>query len=138
MQQDQLDARTALGEVRRIDGHVRERGRWAGWAWLALAVITPIFMIVTWAYSGDVAFVTAIAFGVFGLLLVYAESRQQVIRHTTARLSRPVTWMYAGLVVLGVVLKFTLLPDGFSIWLLIVGLAPALPCLYGAWQVLRR
>lgn len=137
-EQERFDAAAALGEVRRIDRRARSSGRWHGWLWLAIGVMTPTFFISVYSDSGDFGLAVAVAFMVAGLVLWFWESRRPVLGREGARIDKPLTWIYVALMTLVSILATTVLPDGFSVWLLLAGMVPAVPCLIGAWLVFRR
>ena len=135
-----VDVRTALNEVERSHRRIQSAGRWHAWIWLLIAVATPTFFIGTTAQSGDAAFGTALGFCALAAGLWWWESRQRrrVIQREAARIDGRVTWSYVGLVVVSSLFIMTVMPGDFSLRLVLVAVLPSVPCLYGAWMVMKQ
>jgi len=74
----------------------RVRDRWHGWAWLAVAIITPAFFLGTHAalLTRAQQFLVALAFGTIGLVLWIVEARRGEVGQETTRIDRPLTLVY--------------------------------------------
>lgn len=134
-----LPCRTALDEVARLDQAVRLRSRWYGTFLLTLAGGTvAYYTAVNLATGSSVATVLVLAAGWTGFAVALAgwARRQPVTWLGIRRLRMIVIPAYFALCAVTVLLNVTVLRDSPARWGL--GLVAALPCLGGAWAVLRR
>ncbi len=119
---------------------VQRKARWHGWAWLAVALATPLFLLgtATDAVSRPAQFWIAIAFMVVTGALAHLETRRGVVGRETADIDRPLTWLYmaAMLVVIGLTLLFD--TSDAPLWFVVAALAAAVPGLVAAWRILSR
>ena len=135
-----MDERLAIEQIRRIDRRVRIESAWYGAFCLILAGAAGAYVLLThFLGAGHIAVLVLIV----GTLLVLGGiywrygARQPVVSLAQSRLDLP---MGVGTIVLmgvALVLRQAFVPDGFSLWLVLVALLPALPCLVGAWKVFR-
>lgn len=129
----------ALAELDRVDRAVRLRSRWYGRYLLALGAGTvAYYAVVNVATPATPLTLVAVALGwtVFVMLLVRWMRAQPVTWRGIRRLRLTLMTVYFGLVAATVVLNLTVWHDTPGRWGL--GIVPALPCLIGAWMVLRR
>lgn len=128
----------AIEEIEEADEEARSSGAWIGWLWLVLGVATTIFLVIIGS-TADSGLALAAALGFAGLTLamtLYFEL-PSVVDSVGAKLEQPVTRAFFIAVAVAVLIIVTgVLPEGFSIWLLLVALLPAVPCLIGAYRVL--
>ncbi len=106
-----LNARAAAAEIDRMSARVREGGRWQGWTWLVIGLATCVFYVGTGSGYGLVADVVGPAFGLLAIVLCIYAARQHVVDRVGGRIERPVTEAYVTAVVVGVVLKLTVIPS---------------------------
>jgi hypothetical protein len=127
----------AAAEADRTARQVRRRARWQGWLFLCVAVLEFGFYLAVG--SADPAVSRALS--PLSILLVMAiflvASRQPVVGRDAARINKPV--VAAGLVtaITGLLLYQTVLPQGFSGWLVLLAAFMVAPFLAGAWRWLR-
>lgn len=132
-----LSPHAAAAEIDRMSQRVRAGGRWQGWMWLIIGVATFTFYVGTGSGSVVLADVIAPAFGLLGVASCLYAARQRVVDRVAGRIERPVTGCYVAVVVRGVVLKLTVLPDRLTPGLVIVAVIMAVPGFVGAWLVLH-
>ncbi|HEX6195494.1 MAG TPA: hypothetical protein VFZ37_06265 [Jiangellaceae bacterium] len=148
-----MNPHLAMSEAERVKYQVRRKARWHGWVWLAVAVLTPAFLLGTQAdlvpraQPDDRPFVVrllldgefwiAIGFGAIAATLWILETRRGVIGRETARIDRPATWAYVTAMVAVAVLVIALDPVGTPWWFVAVSFAPSMPCVFAAWRILR-
>jgi hypothetical protein len=134
-----VDARTALDELDRVGQAVRLRSRWYG-HFLALlgAGTVAYFAAVNLAVPATTADIVALSLGwtTFIVLLTGWARRQPVVWRGIRQLRPPLMLAYYALVAATVTLNVTVLSGLPARWAL--GIVPAVPCLAGAWLVLRR
>lgn len=129
----------ALAELERVGRAVRLRSQWYGRFLLLLGGGTiAYYVLVNAAAPATPVLLVAVALGwtVFVVSLV-RWARAQPVTWRGIRRSQP--WLmtvYFGLIAATVALNSTVWHDAPGRWAL--GVVPALPCLIGAWVVLRR
>lgn len=134
----QMTPQGALDHVHRMTDRVRAAARWHGWAWLAIAFLTPAFWIGT--RDGGLArpqqFWVAIAFCAVGAVLAVWAQRRGVLGRRTARIDGPTTVAYvtatAAVAVVTMIWNPVLTP-----WYVALASIPSVPCLVAAWKILR-
>jgi hypothetical protein len=129
----------ALAELDRVERAVRLRSRWYARYLLALGAGTiAYYAAVDVAAPATPLTLTALALGWSGfmILLVRWMRAQPVTWRGIRRLRATLMTVYFGLVAATVTLNATVWHDLPGQWGL--GIVPALPCLIGAWAVLRR
>jgi len=129
----------ALVELDRVRRAVRLRSRWYGRFLLVLGAGTLAYYVaVNAAAPATPPTLVAVSLGwtAFVTLLARWARAQPVTARGIRRLRLRVMTLYFGLVAATVVLSGTVWHDTPGRWAL--GLVPALPCLVGAWVVLRR
>ncbi len=133
----ELSPQAAAAEIDRMSQRVRKGGRWQGWMWLIIGVATFAFYAGTGTGDPVLADVIAPSFLLIGLCLGLYAARQHVVDEVGGRIEQPVSTAYVTAVVVGVVLKLTVIPDRLTAGLVIVGVLVAFPPLVGAWRVLH-
>jgi hypothetical protein len=136
---NEIDPRTALQEIDRVDRRVR-RGRW--WqvaSALLAAVFLATFYIGLKAYPGTANGLVIpgflVAFAVLGLI----AWRRRVADRGDRRQEENAAWASMGLALITIGLNAFVLPDdGLTLWVVLVGLLPALPFAFLAWRIARR
>ena len=117
----------------------RVRDRWHGWAWLAVAIMTPAFFLGTHValLTRAQQFLVALAFGTIGLVLWIVEARRGEVGQETTRIDRPLTLVYIALMFVVAAIAVVWDPIGPPAWFVVASLLPSVPCVVGAWRILR-
>lgn len=134
-----MDERLALHELDRLAEAVRVHSRWYGRYLLALAGGTIAYYVAVNAVAPAapaMVVLLALCWTGFAVALAGWARRQPVVWQGIRRLRPPLMLVYFALVAATVLLNVTVLKDVPVRWAL--GAVPALPCLVGAWLVLRR
>ncbi|MEX2445774.1 MAG: hypothetical protein WD734_00420 [Dehalococcoidia bacterium] len=120
-------------------GDVRIAERRQGWAWLALAVMSPAFLVGAHAefLSRPQRFLLAVAFGAAGLALWIVEAHSGDLGPEARRIEGRRTLAYIALMVLVAAIAIVWNPTGPPGWFVAAALLPAVPCAEGAWRGLR-
>lgn len=127
-----LDPALALRRMDVIDRRTRATARWPAVCWLVLAVAFPVFLIGERVATGPVLRVVEwLPLAAVIAVLAIATTRRAESRIAT-RLSLPAGAACVGLALACMVAKWTVLPDGYSPGLVVLGVLPALPCVYAA------
>lgn len=136
----QMDPRMALDQAQQIEETVRRRGRWHGWVWLTIGLITPVFLIGANVNSvpGPVQFWIAIAFMAIGGFLAIWETRRGLWSREAAKADKPFTWAY--IIGIGVFAVPTIIldPSSAPLWLVALAFLPSIPCFMAAGRILSR
>jgi hypothetical protein len=134
----EIDPRTALEEIDRVDRRVR-RGRW--WqvaSALVMMFFSAVFYIGLKAYPGTADnLVLPVILLTFTLVSLIAW-RQRVAGKDDKRLEQKAGWVSLGLAAVTVTLNWWVLPDGLSVWTVLAGLLPAIPFAVLAWRFASR
>jgi hypothetical protein len=132
-----MNPETAAAEIGRTAHEVRRRARWQGSLFLAAAAVDFGFYIAVGSASEPVAR----ALSPLPVLLVVAiflvASRQPVIGRDAKRINKPVVAWALAAAFAGLVLYQTVMPQGFTGWLVLLAALMVTPFLAGAWQWLR-
>lgn len=135
----QLTPSAALGNAAEVDAKARQAARWPAWLWLAMAATMAVHLIgsplMPDGWPRTVVEFLPLVFAVCGIVysaLQRAESKLLI------RLVWPVTGVFVVLVLAAVLLQNFVLPEGSVPGIVITGLLPAIPCVYGAWRVLAE
>lgn len=136
----QMDPGAAFDHAQRVGETVRRKGRWHGWVWLTIGLITPVFLIGANANSvpGAVQFWIAIGFMIVGAVLAIWETRRGLWSREAAKADRPFTRAYILAIVLFAIPTIILDPTGAPPWFVALALVPSIPCLIAAWRILSR
>jgi hypothetical protein len=132
-----MTPQAAATEIDRTSRQVRRRARWQGWLLLAVAVVNFGFYIAI----GSVGRTGSRALSPLPILLVVViflvASRQPVVGRDAARINKPVVAAGLATAVAGLVLYQTVMPEGFTGWLVVLAAFMVTPFLAGAWHWLR-
>ncbi|MCT1479105.1 hypothetical protein [Microbacterium sp. p3-SID336] len=129
-------AAEALRSADAAAGRIRSRRRWYVAGALVMAATLATFTIALAAWPDRLAAVIVPGLlSVAAILALLGWSGRTIPTAATAITNR-VMLVSAALMVVTLVLN-RLLPAGFSGWLILTGLLPALPFLYLAWRVAR-
>ncbi|MBB6731164.1 hypothetical protein [Cohnella zeiphila] len=133
-----INARNALAEIKRLERRVKLGGQGTGWLWFAMgAAIAAFGVLAPPVTTGWPANAAAAAIPVLGLITLFFAARQRVVSQVYGRLKLPITWIFCGLVAADVMFRLWTQPDRLTVWVVILGVLPALPAWYGAWRVWR-
>lgn len=135
----ELDPRDALREIDRVDQRVR-RGRWWQVAYaLVCAVFFASFYIGLKAYPGTAENLVLPAMLLVVAILWLLSLRRRVVDKDDKRLGEKAGWVSLGLAAITVVLNAFVVPNnGLTVWVVLVGLLPAIPFVVLAWRFARR
>lgn len=130
-------AAEALGSADAVAHRIRSRRRWyiAGALVMAVALAAFSVALASWPEGLAEVIIPGILF-VLALLAVLARSGRTIPTEAVAATNR-VMLVSAVLIVVPQLLHRLLLSEGFSVWVALTGLLPALPFLYLAWRVTR-
>jgi hypothetical protein len=132
-----MTPQAAAAEIGRTAHQVRRRARWQGWLLLAVAIVNFGFYIAI----GSAGPAVARALSPLPILLVVViflvASRQPVVGRDAARINKPAVAAGLGTAIAGLVLYQTVLPQGFTAWLVLLAAFMVAPFLAGAWRWLR-
>jgi hypothetical protein len=132
-----MDPQAALDAIDRAGQRVRRQRWWYVCAALVMAGFTAAF------YIGMAAFpATVDALVLPGVLLVAAVTgliglRQRMVDRVAGRWENALMWASVGLALPTLALIRFVVPDGFTIWAVLVGVLPAVPFAVLAWRVAR-
>jgi hypothetical protein len=87
--------------------------------------------------TGWVQYAVTLGFPILGMLALWYAWRRRVISQTYQRLQYPITWIFCFLVVVDAIFRIAVKPAQLSVWVIALGILPAIPCWYGAWRVWR-
>lgn len=134
-----LTPSAALGNATEVDAKARRVARWPAWVWLAMAVTMAVHLIgsplVPDGWPRVVVGLLPLVFAVSGIIY---SARQQATSRLLSRLVWPVTGAFVVLVFAAVLLQNVVFPQGAVPGIVLSGLLPAIPCVYGAWRVLAE
>ncbi|MCJ8014161.1 hypothetical protein MUG84_20830 [Paenibacillus sp. KQZ6P-2] len=137
-EKDNIDVQGALTEIKRLEREVRLRGHWIGWLWFMMGVVIAAFgVLAPPVTTGWLQYVVTLAVPVLGIFALFFAARQQVVSRVNQWIQYPVTWIFCGFVLVDVIFRLSMHPDHLSIWVVILGVLPAIPCWYAAWRVWR-
>ena len=133
-----LTPAAAAAEVSRTSGRVRRRARWPGLMWLTVGVAICGFFLATGSGDRLVSDVVGPLPLALGAVLYVLAARQPVVSQTGAgRIDKPLSYAFLATVVVGTIIKLTVLPERLTGWLVLLAVLMATPCLVGAWRWLR-
>lgn len=132
-----MTPQAAAAEIARTAHQVQRRARWQGWLLLAVALVNFGFYIAI----GSAGQSAARALSPLPILLVVViflvASRQPVVGRDAARINKPVVVAGLATAIAGLVLYQTVMPQGFTGWLILLAAFMVTPFLAGAWRWLR-
>lgn len=127
----------AAAEIDRTARQVRRRARWQGWLFLAVAVADFGFYIADGSASRPVSRALSPLPILLAVVIFLVASRQPVVGRDAARVNRPVVGAALAAAIAGLVLYQTVMPHGFTGWLVLLAALMVAPFLAGAWHWLR-
>lgn len=132
-----MTPQAAATEIDRTAHQVRQRARWQGWLFLAVAAVNFGFFLAV----GSAGRTISQALSPLPILLVVViflvASRQPVVGRDAARINKPVVVAGLATAIAGLVLYQTVMPQGFTLWLVLLAAFMVTPFLAGAWRWLR-
>ena len=129
-------AAEALSSADAAARHIRSRRGWYIAGTLVMAVALAAFSIALASWPDRLADLIIPGLLVVGAILALLAWSGRTIPTAAVAVSNRVVFISAALMVVTLLLN-RLLPAGFSGWVVLTGLLPALPFLYLAWRVAR-
>lgn len=130
-------AADALDQAGDVTRRIRSRRHWYSTGALVMAAVVAAFMVALASWPARLADVIIPGMLVVAAILAVLAWRGRTIPTASGVSANRVIYLSAGLMVVTMVLNRLLLPDGFSPWVIVTGLLPALPFIYLAWRVSR-
>lgn len=131
---------TADEALRRADAvarRVRSHRRWYIAGTLVMGVVVAAFTTASIAWPERLAEVVIPGLVVVALILAALTWSGRTVPTAATGLSNRMIYLSAGLLLAALLLDRFALPEGFSVWAVVLGILPALPFLYLAWRVSR-
>jgi hypothetical protein len=128
---------TAATEIDRTARRVRRRARWQGWLFLAVAAVDFGFYIAVGSADQTVSRALSPLPILLVMVIFLVASRQPVVGRDAARINKPVVAAGLATAIAGLVLYQTVMPQGFTGWLVLLAAFMVTPFLAGAWRWLR-
>jgi hypothetical protein len=132
-----MSPQAAAAEIDRTARQVRRRARWQGWLLLAVAVVNFGFYLAIGSADRTVSRALSLLPVLLVVVIFLVASRQPVVGRDAARINRPAVGAGLVVVIAGLVLYQTVLPQGFTGWLVLLAAFMVAPFLAGAWRWLR-
>jgi cation transport ATPase len=132
-----MTPQAAADEISRTFHQVRRRARWQGWLFLAVAVVNFGFYIAVGSAGVTVARALSPLPVLLAVVTFLVASRQPLVSRDAARINKPVVLAGLATAIAGLVLYQTVMPQGFTVWLILLALFMVTPFLAGAWRWLR-
>ena len=132
-----MTPQAAAAEIDRTARQVRRRARWQGWLFLAVAVVNFGFYIAIGSASQTVSRALSPLPILLAAVIFLVASRQPVVGRDAARINKPVVMAGLATATAGLVLYQTVMPQGFTGWLVLLAAFLGTPVLGGSWRWLR-
>jgi hypothetical protein len=132
-----MTPQAAAAEIHRTAQQVRRRARWPGWLFLAVAVANFGFYIAIGSADQPVSRALSPLPALLVVVIFLVASRQPVVGRDAARINQPVVVAGLATAIAGLLLYQTVMPQGFSGWLVLLAAFMVTPFLVGAWRWLR-
>ena len=132
-----MTPQVAAAEIDRMTHQVRRRARWQGWLLLAVAVVNFGFYIAIGSADRAVSRALSPLPILLAVVIFLVASRQPVVGRDAARINKPVVVAALATAIAGLVLYQTVMPQGFTGWLVLLAAFMVTPFLAGAWRWLR-
>jgi cation transport ATPase len=132
-----MTPQAAAAEIDRMAHQVRRRARWQGWLLLAVAVVNFGFYIAIGSADRTVSRALSPLPILLAVVIFLVASRQPVVGRDAARINKPVVVAALATAIVGLVLYQTVMPQGFTGWLVLLAAFMVTPFLAGAWRWLR-
>jgi len=134
-----MDPRNAFEEIRRVDRRVRVNRRWYVLSSVVMAVALAAFYIGLKAFPGTANdLVLPWLLGTVAVLGLLGWQSRRAVDRVYGRWGERAALASLGLAIVTIVLNNTVVPDGLSVWTVLLGLLPAIPFLVLAWGVARQ
>jgi hypothetical protein len=140
---ESLDPERAASRIRQARGTVRRGKRWHAGTLLALGIATAAYFALVGLISRDsqgivlMLVLLLLPLGILRMLMSVREARPPAESRAMLRFESALAGVYIVLLAVAVLLDAFVLEHG-TLAAALVGLLPALPCIYGAWQISRR
>jgi len=132
-----MTPQAAAAEIHRTAHQVRRRARWQGWLFLAVAAVNFGFYIAVGSADRTVSRALSPLPILLAVVIFLVASRQPVVGRDAARINKPVVVAGLATAIAGLVLYQTVMPQGFTGWLVLLAAFMVTPFLAGAWRWLR-
>jgi len=132
-----ITPQAAAAEIDRIAHQVRRRARWQGWLFLAVAAVNFGFYIAIGSAGPTVARALIPLPVLLVVVIFLVASRQPVVGRDAPRINKPIVMAGLATAIAGLVLYQTVMPQGFTGWLVLLAAFMVSPFLAGAWRWLR-
>lgn len=132
-----MTPQAAAAEIDKMARQVRRRARWQGWLLLAVAVVNFGFYIAIGSADRTVSRALSPLPVLLAVVIFLVASRQPVVGRDAARINKPVVMAALATAIAGLVLYQTVMPQGFTGWLVLLAAFMVTPFLAGAWRWLR-
>lgn len=132
-----MTPQAAAAEIDRTAHQVRRRARWQGWLLLAVAAVNFGYYIAIGSADRTVSRALSPLPVLLTVVIFLVASRQPVVGRDAARINKPVVLAGLATAIAGLVLYQTVLPQGFTGWLVLLAAFMVTPFLAGAWRWLR-
>lgn len=132
-----MTPQAAAAEIDRTARQIRRRARWQGWLLLAVAVVNFGFYIAIGSADRTVSRALSPLPMLLVVVIFLVASRQPVVGRDAARINKPVVLASLAAAIAGLVLYQTVMPQGFTGWLILLAAFMVTPFLAGAWRWLR-
>ena len=132
-----MTPQAAAAEIDRMAHQVRRRARWQGWLLLAVALVNFGFYIAIGSADRTVSRALSPLPILLAVVIFLVASRQPVVGRDAARINKPVVVAALATAIAGLVLYQTVMPQGFTGWLVLLAAFMVIPFLAGAWRWLR-
>jgi len=129
-----MTPQAAAAEIDRMAHQVRRRARWQGWLLLAVAVVNFGFYIAIGSADRTVSRALSPLPILLVVVIFLVASRQPVVGRDAARINRQVVAASLATAIAGLVLYQTVMPQGFTGWLILLAAFMVTPFLAGAWR----
>lgn len=130
-------AQEALAAAGTASRRIRARRWWYVTAALVMAAVLAAFSIALASWPDRLAEVIVPGLLVIGAILAVLARCGRTVPAAAGSATNIAISVSAGLMVVTMLLNRLLLPEGFSIWLILTGVLPALPFVHLAWRVGR-
>lgn len=132
-----MTPQAAAAEADRAARQVRRRAQWQGWLFLATAVVNFGFYIAVGSADRTVSRAISPLPVLLAVVIFVVASRQPVIGRDAARVNKPAVVASLATAIAGLMLYQTVMPQGFTPWLVLLAALMVAPLVAGAWRWLH-
>ncbi|WP_156926073.1 hypothetical protein [Glycomyces arizonensis] len=135
---ESFDPRAASAEIDRAAARVRRARWWYVAAWAVMAVYSAAFYIGLMAYPERFEDLVIPAMLLVVAILGFMSWRQRMVSRGASRVETTVILSSICLGAVAAVVNESAVPDGLTVWAVLVGVLPAIPFAWLAWRAARR